>query len=360
MKLALINDTHAGARGDNPHINDFFFRFWDNIFFPALAEHKVDRVVHLGDVVDRRKFINFAIWDKWQTCFFDRLNNEFKIPIDLLTGNHDCYYRNTNDVNALKELISKYPNVRIFSEPQDMQYGSLLVALVPWINSGNHDVAMKYLETTAAPVILGHLEITGFQMDQGNVCLVGADRSIFERFDMVISGHFHHRSSDGLIYYLGNQYQITWADYNDPRGFHIFDTETRELTFIQNPYRLFHKLVYDDSVQNFEFWKNHDFTPYANSYVKIVVTRKQNRYLFENVMDALYKSDPLDVTVVEDYSEPTPDDTKPDVNQAEDTITIIRKCVDGMTMPGGVEPLKLKGLLQEIYVEAVNEETAIL
>jgi len=314
--------------------------------------------VHLGDVVDRRKFINFAIWNKWQTGFFDRLNDEFHIPIDLLTGNHDCYYRNTNDINALAELIGKYPNVRIFSEPQDIQYGSLLVALVPWINSGNYETAMEYLRTTKAPVILGHLEITGFEMDQGNVCLGGMNKATFERFDMVLTGHFHHRSTDGVISYLGNQYEITWADYQDPRGFHILDTETRELTFIQNPYRLFHKILYDDSIQNFEFWKRHDFQAYTNTFVKVVVTRKQNPYLFDTVMDSLYKSVPLDVTVVEDYTESALDATV-GVDQAEDTVTIIRKCVDGMTMPGGVDPEILKGRLQELYVEAVNSETAM-
>lgn len=360
MKLALINDTHAGARGDNPHINEFFFKFWDNIFFPALTEHKVDRVVHLGDVVDRRKFINFAIWNTWKTRFFDRLNEEYGIPIDLLTGNHDCYYRNTNDVNALDELIGKFPNVRIFREPQDMQYGSLLVALVPWINSGNFETSMQYLQTTKAPVILGHLEITGFEMDRGNVCHTGLKKSVFDRFDMVLSGHFHHKSNDGIIYYLGNQYEMTWADYNDPRGFHILDTETRELTFVENPYRLFHRFVYDDSVQNFEFWKQHDFQRYQNAYVKVVVVRKQNPYLFDRVMEFLYKSTPIDVTVVEDYTEESLDaSANTTVNQAEDTITIMRKCVDSMKMPESVNPDKLKGLLQELYVEAVNTETTV-
>ena len=225
MRLALINDTHAGARGDNPHMNDFFFRFWDDIFFPSLRKHRIDHVIHLGDVVDRRKFINFAIWHKWKTDFFDRLHNEFK-------------------------------------------YGSLNVALVPWINSGNYERTAEYLKTTSAPVIFGHLEIAGFEMDRGNVCLAGLTKAMFDRFDMVLTGHFHHRSSDGVIYYLGNQYEITWADYNDPRGFHIFDTETRELTFIENPYRLFHKFTYDDSVQNFEYWKQHNFQTYKNAYIK--------------------------------------------------------------------------------------------
>lgn len=357
MRIALINDTHAGARGDNPHMNEFFFRFWDNIFFPALAEHKIDRVVHLGDVVDRRKFINFSIWYKWQHDFFDRLES-MKMPMDMLTGNHDVYYRNTNDVNALDELLGKYANIRIFREVTDMQYDSLTVALVPWINSGNYDKSLAYLQSTKAPVVFGHLEISGFEMDRGNICLGGLTKDLFDRFDMVLSGHFHHKSSDGVIYYLGNQYEITWADYNDPRGFHIFDTETRDLTFIENPYRMFHKFTYDDGVQNFEFWKKQDFSKYQNSYVKVVVSRKQNPYLFDTVMDTLYKATPLDVTIVEDYTENALDANQGIVNQAEDTITIIRKCVDNMKVPDNVDIDRLKGMLQELYIEALNTETA--
>jgi len=218
---------------------------------------------------------------------------------------------------------------------------------------------MEYLKTTAAPVILGHLEITGFEMDQGNVCLSGMNKSTFDRFDLVFSGHFHHKSSDGVIHYLGNQYQITWSDYNDPRGFHILDTETRELTFILNPYRLFHKITYDDSTQNFAYWKQQDFSPYANAYVKVVVTHKQNPYLFDTVMDMLYKMKPIDVTIVEDYTEAILESAHTTVNQAESTTVTINKCVDSMTMPGGVEPGKLKGLLQELYVEAVNEDSSV-
>lgn len=359
MKIALINDTHAGARGDNPHINDFFFRFWDNIFFPALTQHRIDRIVHLGDVVDRRKFINFSIWHKWQHDFFNRLHLEFNLPMDMLVGNHDVYFRNTNDINALDELLAYYPNIRIFREAQDIQYDSLNVALVPWINTGNFERTMEYLKTTKAPIIFGHLEISGFEMDRGNVCLTGLTKAVFDRFDMVLSGHFHHRSSDGVIYYLGNQYEMTWADFEDPRGFHIFDTETRDLTFIQNPYKLFHKLVYDDSVQNFEFWKGQDFKVYANSYVKVVVVKKKNPYLFDTVMDTLYKVTPIDVTVVEDYTESSLESQQGLVNQAEDTITIIRKSVDAMKKNDHINPEKLKQLLQELYVEALNTETAI-
>lgn len=357
MRIVLLGDTHAGARGDNPHLNEFFFRFWNNIFFPALKTHNIDRVVHLGDVVDRRKFINFAIWHKWQTEFFDRLES-MKMPMDMLCGNHDVYYRNTNRINALNELVGKYTNIRIFQEPETVEYDGLPVALIPWINSGNHDAAMEFIKNTPAPVVFGHLEVRGFEMDKGVVCLEGVDRTIFDRFDSVLSGHFHHKSSDGTIHYLGNQYQITWADFEDTRGFHIFDTKTRALTFIENPYRLFYRLVYNDQEQTFEDWKNQDLSYCENSYVKIVVEHKQNPYLFNTVMDNLYKIGPIDITVVEDHTEWKANTSSNTVNQAEDTPTIIRKSVDAAKLPASVDPVKLKNILQGLYMEALNEMAA--
>ncbi len=97
-----------------------------------------------------------------------------------------------------------------------------------------------------------------------------------------------------------------------------------------------------------------DFSKFTNAYVKVVVGRKQNPYLFDTVMDMLYKATPLDVTIVEDYTE-NKLDAQHGVNQAEDTITIIRKCVDSLTIPPGVEADKLKTMLQDLYNEALNE-----
>lgn len=357
MLIALLNDSHFGARADNPAVNDYFHRFYREVFFPYIERHNIKTLVHLGDVVDRRKFINFNIWNSWRTGFFDRLQ-DLNVTVHMLTGNHDVYYRNTNHVNALDELLGGYKNITIYQESQDVLFDTLLVAMVPWINSGNLGTSLEYLRTTQAPIILGHLEITGFEMDRGNICQTGLTKDIFDRFDLVLSGHFHHKSNDGTIHYLGNQVEITWADYGDPRGFHIFDTETRKLEFVENPFKLFRRFTYDDSIQSFEFWKNQDFTKYTNAYVKVVVMRKQNPYLFDTVMDRLYKTVPIDVTIVEDFTENALDTSQGIVNQAEDTVTIIRKCVDTMVMPGGVEPEKLKALLQDLYVEAVNTEAA--
>jgi len=353
MKIALINDTHAGARGDSLLFNEFFFKFWENTFFPYLKENKITKIVHLGDVVDRRKFINYVILNQWRKRFFDKLVEE-NIQMDVIVGNHDVTYKNTNEINAIHELFDHYNNIKVFVDPEEVEYDGLNVLLLPWINSSNHQISIEKMANTKAEIVFGHLEISGFEMDRGNICQTGLDKNLFSRFDMVLSGHFHHKSTDDTVYYLGNQYEMTWADYGDQRGFHIFDTESRELTFVENPYRMFYKIYYDDTQNDFDFWKNYDYTVHKDTYVKIVVVNKQNSFLFDYVLDNLYRAGVSDLSIVEDFSELSAAEDEEIVNQAEDTMTILSKYIDGLSI--NVEPSKLKTLMRELYVESLNVE----
>jgi DNA repair exonuclease SbcCD nuclease subunit len=351
MKIALINDTHAGARGDSLLFNEFFFKFWEGTFFPYLKENNINHIIHLGDVVDRRKFINYVILNQWRKRFFNVLQKE-NITMDVLVGNHDVTYKNTNEINAMNELFDHYNNINVFTGPELKEYDGLPILLMPWINSGNYEQSIDALKTATSEVVFGHFEIAGFEMDRGNVCHEGLDRKIFDRFDTVLSGHFHHKSTDGTITYLGNQYEITWADYDDQRGFHVFDTETRSLTFVPNPYRIFCKINYDDTVNDFQFWKTYDYSQHKDTYIKVVVVNKTNAYLFDLMLDNLLKAGVADISVVEDFTEADSDDEI--IDEAEDTVTILNKYIDGLTID--VEHKKLKSLMKEIYVEALNTQ----
>lgn len=354
MKIALINDTHAGARGDNPIFNEFFFKFWENTFFPYLEKNNIKTICHLGDVVDRRKFINFVTLNSWRSRFFDRAR-DMGIQLEVIVGNHDVTYKNSNELNAMQELFSHYDNINIYTEPVDLTFDGLQVAMVPWINGENYEQSMEFLTNTKSQIVFGHFEISGFEMDRGNVCQGGMSREIFNRFDMVMSGHFHHKSSEGSIHYLGNQYEMTWADYGDVRGFHVFDTETRELEFIDNPNRIFYKIPYNDETDvEVEKIKQTDFSVYKDTFVKIIVINKKEPYLFDSVIDSLYKAGVLDVSIVEDMNINSTTNTDDLVNQAEDTITILNKYIDGMTLD--VDNNKLKTHMRELYVEALNQQ----
>ena len=85
MKIALITDTHFGVRSDNPLFLEYFDKFLDGVFFPELKRRGIKHIVHLGDLFDRRKYVNFNTLT-WSRSFMDRTKD---YSIDLIIGNHD-------------------------------------------------------------------------------------------------------------------------------------------------------------------------------------------------------------------------------------------------------------------------------
>ena len=354
MKIALITDTHFGARNDSAAFNDYFFKFYDEVFFPYLRDHEIKTLVHLGDIVDRRKFINYSTLRDFREKFVYRLGKE-GIDTHVIIGNHDTYYKNTNEINSMTELFTSFDGHHepwVYATPKEVDFDGLKILMIPWINDSTRAQTYDLLENTDAQIIMGHLEIVGFEMHKGFRNEHGIDASVFSKFDMVMSGHFHHKSDNGTVYYLGNPYEITWTDYQDPRGFHIFDTDTRQLDYIRNPFRMFHKIFYDDEGKTFEQVTDQDFSFYENTCVKVVVNNKTNPYWFDIMVDKLYKSNPYNVSIVEDFTETTIIEDDDLVDQAEDTMTILSKYIEGMELNG--DKSNLKDLLDELYREAVT------
>lgn len=353
MKLCILGDTHFGARGDSLDFHNYFKKFYDEVFFPYLKQNDINVVIQLGDLFDRRKFINFNSLYLARKYFFDKLHQE-NIQLVALVGNHDVSYKNTLEVNSPSLLLNDYTNVEIYDKFTTKEFDGVSVDIVPWICDENEQQIFESMKNSPSQICFGHFEIAGFEMDKGNVCESGIDKQSLSKYDVVLTGHFHHKSQNGNITYVGTPYEMTWADYNDPRGFHIFDTNTREMEFIQNPHRMFHKIMYDDGQTDFDFWKKYDYNSLKESYIKIVVLNKQNPYLFDNVLDNVYKAGVADISIVEDFTDNLLDEDPEIIDQAEDTMTILSKYIDNLTL--NVEPEKLKTVMRELYVEALNTE----
>ena len=350
MKIALITDTHFGARNDNLAFNEYFYEFYEKQFFPYLKEHKIKHCVHLGDVMDRRKFISYRI----ARDFRERFINSFKdINFHMLVGNHDTFYKNTNDVNSLHELVDgKFKNIKVYSKTTEVDFGDCKILFVPWINSDNYSYTMEMLDTTSAQICMGHLELSGFQMQRGMIMTEGWDKRLFQKFDMVMSGHFHHKSDDGQIFYLGTPYEIYWNDYDDPKGFHIFDTKTRELERIVNTNTLFCKIYYDDTTQDY---MSHDISRYKNKYVKVIVVNKKDLYQFDHFVDRLLLADAHDIKIIEDFSEMDASNVSDDiVENTEDTMTLLEKYIDELDVT--LDKSRLKTTMKSLYTEAQDLE----
>lgn len=355
MKVAIITDTHWGVRNDSPVSHNYIKRFLDDVFFPALSREGITTVIHLGDLVDRRKYINYITAKRLHEDFLNILEDK-NITLHIVAGNHDTFYKNTNDVNALKTLVKgKYNNVVVYSsEATELVLDDTPILLIPWICDENREATLTSIKETRAQIAMGHLELTGFEMYKGHISDHGDNPKLYDKFDLVFSGHYHTKSSIGNIHYLGSPCQFTWTDYGDNRGFHIFDTSTRDLNFIANPYSIFHKLFYDDLNIEMDTIVNIDFSQYKDTYVKVIIKNKTNPYWFDMYIDKLEKAGVIDLQVVEDHFHLDLEQDDDIINEAEDTVTILNKYIDSLY--GSGDSKKLKNVFYELYNEALNVE----
>jgi len=349
MKVALITDTHWGIRNDNIAFIDNTKRFLDDIFFPTLLRDGISDVWHLGDLVDRRKYINFLTAKRLREDFLEPLYKN-NISMKIIAGNHDVFYKNTNGVNALDEMLAGKYGVEIYKNPTEINFHGTKVLFLPWINDENREESLNAIKTTQAKTVLGHLELQGFEMFRGSINSHGDDPSIFGRFDRVFSGHYHHRSTNGNISYLGSHAEFTWSDYDDPRGFHIFDTDTGSLEFIQNPYNMFTKIWYDDSK---DFKPTVDIDKIKGRIVKVIVKNKTNPYLFDVLISKIEAAQPLNLQIVEDNLNLDLETDDNIVNEAESTIDIFKKYIDQINS-AGVNKARLETTIVNLYNEALN------
>ena len=350
-KVALITDQHFGARGDAEVMHTHFQRFYDNVFFPYLKENDIDTVVDLGDTFDRRKFINFVSLKRCREYWFDPIR-ENNINLHLIVGNHCTSYKNTNEVNSPDLLLGEY-DIGVYSSPTEIDILGHKIVMVPWICDDNREQALDIIEKSNADILLGHLELDGFEMHRGQPHHGGMEANVFSKFHLVLSGHFHHRSTSRNITYLGCPYEMSWSDYNDPKGFHVLDLETKELTFIENPYKLFHKVKYDDNKwKDSDQLKSFDFSYLKDSYVKVIVINKTNPYWFDLFVDKIEKENPIQVQVVDDNLNLDLVDDEDILENVDDTLTILHNSID--TMATDVDKKRLDNLFKSLYSSALD------
>lgn len=351
-KVALICDTHLGVRNDSVVFHEYFRKSFDH-FFNYIDENDIKHVIHLGDLFDRRKYVNYLTAKICRELFLQPIA-ERKLNAHILCGNHDQYYKDTHDVNALDELVSgRYDTIQTYTRPGLIDIGGVPIQMLPWITNSNSEESYEAIKNSASDILMGHLELAGFEMFRGIVSETGDDKELFSRYDLVFSGHYHKKSSKDNIHYLGAFAEYTWADYNDPRGFTIFDTQTRKFEFIRNPYNIFKMIAYDDEKYKDDIIQRitkRDYSEFKDTYVKIICTNRNNPYAFDMLLDKLYKAMPNDVTIVEGLQNYSIDD-EDTINEAEDTPTIMEKYIDGLSLP--LDSDKLKRYMKTIYQEAV-------
>ena len=353
MKIALITDQHFGARNDSKRVHDHFQKFYEDVFFPEIKRRGIDTVIDLGDTFDRRKYISFTSLKRAKEMFFQPLADN-GIKLHVIVGNHDSVYKNTLDVNSIDLLLEEYENITTYVQPEVIEMDGTEIMLVPWICDANEEQTFVMADKTSAQILLGHLELSGYQMYKGGFIDHGISDHWLKKFELVCSGHYHHKSTTGNVNYLGCPYEMTWSDYDDTKGFHILDTLTRTIEFVPNPHTLFHKVWYDDTDLDMagllEQTKN--FDDYNGKSVKVIIKTKDNPTLFDMFIEKLEKVDPLNIQVVQDHLHLDMEDDEDIIDEAEDTLTILNTYVDNLEIKN--DRVDLQQLLRSLYDEALS------
>ena len=349
MRIAILTDTHFGARNDSQQFLDYFLGFIENQFLPECEKQNIDTVFHLGDLMDRRKFVNFNTLNQVRERFIEKLE-ERNIKMYCLIGNHDTYYKNTNEVNSLTELFGqRYDCFIPIDTPMDITLDGKVFGMVPWINKENKEACDEFLKNSNADIMCGHFELSGYEVLRGVKFDGGMSDNLLRRFGEVWSGHFHMRHTKNNIRYLGTPYQITFSDLYEQKGFYVYDTESGELDFIENNERMFLHIDYRDTTEI------DDLSEYENKYLKLFVRARTSQSKFDTFVDNLYDAKVGSLTIIENDADSVIEDTEV-ADMSLDTLSLIYKeAEDFYETIEGINVSRLKRLIQEIYMEAISQ-----
>jgi len=351
LKIAIISDTHAGIRNASDIFTDNAEEFYSKVFFPYCEANGINDIIHLGDYYDNRKQIPIKAINRNRKMFLAPLRDR-GMHMDIIPGNHDVAFKNTNELNSLKELLGHYMNeICIIMNPRVLEYGGMKIGMLPWINSSNFEESMSFIQTCKADVLFGHLELNGFDLMRGVPSIHGLNHKLFSRFELVLTGHFHTRSQKDNVRYLGSQLEFTWADAHDDKFFHVLDTNTRQIEAIRNPLTLFEKIVYDDT--NFDYL-TYDFTKLDNKFVKVVVVNKSDLFTFDRFIDKIQDRPIHELKIAENFSEFLGENVSHEEISMEDTTTLLNTYIDAVDTD--LDKKRIKYQMHSLFVEAQSLE----
>jgi len=342
-KVILLGDCHIGARNASPVVCEFQIKFFEEQLFPYMKKHGITTILQHGDLFDSRKFSNHVILYQWKTRVFNYMESN---GIEFITflGNHDIAYRNSLHINSTSLFLHSYNSVKIIDGPCEYSFDGVPFLFVPWICESNKDEVEKIVKETTALFCAGHFEFAGFEMYKGGELSHGMETKSYDCFDEVFSGHFHSRNKKGNIHYIGTPYEMSWSDYGDTKGFHVFDTKTRTTSFIKNTESLFFKMEYDDKGK-----EPQAYSGLADRYVKLIVLNKTDPYKFEKFINNIIMQNPADLKITEAMSDFDDIEIKEAV-KVEDTKTMINSFVDQVETDLDKETLST--LMNKLYLEA--------
>lgn len=293
MKICIIGDCHIGNSNGSIVFQKNFKQFCDLVLFPYLFKNNITQVIQSGDLFDVRKSVHTESLDNSKECFFDVMQSN-NIKFDMILGNHDIALKHSLSINTPELVLAEYENITIHKKLSTVKFDTVSIDFLSWICDENRELTFDYIKNSKSDYCFAHLELAGFKMSKYYVAEHGDDPNLFNKYKQVWSGHYHQKSLSKNILYLGNPTQDSWDAVDEVKGFHIFDTETKEMEFIENPYNLYERVLYDDSKKQKKLSENLN-----DKYVRVVVEYAEDKDKFEQFIQDIWSQSPYDVKVIE-------------------------------------------------------------
>lgn len=355
----IVGDKHYGIRNDSPDFLEYQMKFVEECLIPYCRDHNIKRIFFVGDMFDKRKQTNTRTLHEVRVRLIEALR-ALGIDVIILLGNHDIFYRDSLEISTPYEFFAnRYKGVYVITEPCTTKIGKMSVDIIPWICKENHDDVMNFISSSQSDVALGHFELTGFKFAKdGQVCENGLSPKVLRKYKRVYSGHFHGESENGNIKYVGTPYQLTWSDYNDPKGFYVFDSDNGEVEFVPNPFEMFKMVVYDEDLPECKKPDITNFHQYKDTVVKLVVKNRKSKAKFNKFRDMFYQVKVMKLDIIEQDQAAYDANKLLTLAEAQDTETLIVDSVKNLQNQE-VDQNVLQSLMKSIHDRALERRSTI-
>ncbi|QDB73356.1 DNA endonuclease [Vibrio phage VAP7] len=368
MKLLRIGDLHVGARSGNEFMREFIKDYLMNHVLEYMIQNGIKHAIQAGDWMDIRRSLPGRD-RQWIVDEFVPKLVEHGLEFWAIPGNHDLTNRNTIEPNWIQWLEQEgQGQIHYIGHAQDVMIEDHLVCMVPWICRENYDSTLEHLKQSKAKHCVGHFELAGFNMYQGSTCEDGQiSTSLLQKFELVDSGHFHTRSKQGNIGYLGTPYHINWQDFldGDNRGFDILDTETMESKFIRNKvsqtlFRTFDydwSLIADDKESQKQLtdtkWLEDEFG-LKGQIIRVTCINRENATHYKKFVAAMRNVECLNQQIIDKSVNIVTDEVVVDEDELKkDTLSVIKEKVNSTE---GIDQKAVSSILEASYLRCQNTD----
>lgn len=275
--IYLIGDTHFGIKNNSMEWSeiqkDFFMKFFFDKVDKDFDENR-DIIVFEGDIFHYREAVNVRVQNE-VLDLFTILAKKFKRGVFAITGNHDTYYKDKNEVHSLRTLGNLAPNIHIFESPEILSINDTHEFLMlPWVDdqAKMKNILADHLDF--CEYVICHADIVGFKFNKWASVEKGLEKESLSGFKRVYSGHIHIRQEKGNILYTGTPYQMDRGDQGNTKGIYRLKVDDPAITetFIRNTTSP--RFLKYDIMDLLEMTKPAILEDFANNFIDVMINVK--------------------------------------------------------------------------------------